>query len=89
MLMVGSAPVVDAEQNIRIASLSSASASVCQELDVPYLNIFTRLQTSDVWIKDAIANAGAHPLAGGYAQLADIVKNYQCWLSWFQRIRDS
>lgn len=83
VLMVGTAPVGDLEQNQRIARLSAAFASVCNEIDVPYLNIFTSLQASDVWINEAIANDGAHPRAAGYTQLAQLVQNWQPWLSWF------
>ena len=82
VLMVGTAPVGDLEQNHRIARLSTAFASVCDEMNVPYLDIFTSLQASDVWISEAIANDGAHPRAEGYAQLAQLVQNWQPWLSW-------
>ena len=84
VLMVGTAPVVDLEQNQRIARLSTAFASICNEINVPYLDIFTSLQASDVWINEAIANDGAHPRAAGYAQLAQLVQNWQPWLSWFK-----
>ncbi len=84
VLMVGTAPVADLEQNQRIARLSTAFASVCDEIDVPYLDIFTPLQTSEVWIKEALANDGAHPRAAGYAELAQLVQNWQPWLSWFK-----
>lgn len=84
VLMVGTAPVVDLEQNQRIARLSTAFASVCDEMDVPYLDIFTSLQASDVWINEAMVNDGAHPRAAGYAQLALLVQNWQPWLSWFK-----
>lgn len=83
VLMVGTAPVGDLEQNHRIARLSAAFAFICDEIDVPYLEIFTPLQASDVWINEAKANDGAHPRAAGYAQLAQLVQNWQPWLSWF------
>ena len=84
VLMVGTPPVGEIEQNSRIARLSAAFASVCDEIDVPYLDVFSSLQASEVWIKDAIANDGAHPRAAGYAQLAQLVQNWQSWLSWFK-----
>jgi lysophospholipase L1-like esterase len=83
VLMVGTPPVGEIEQNSRIAQLSAAFALVCDELDVPYLDIFTALQASNIWIKEAIANDGAHPRAEGYAQLAQLVQDWQPWLSWF------
>ncbi|PSB32230.1 lipase [Chlorogloea sp. CCALA 695] len=84
VLMVGTAPVVDLEQNQRIARLSVAFGAICNEINVPYLDIFTPLQASEVWISEAIANDGAHPRAAGYTQLAQLVQNWQPWLSWFK-----
>jgi lysophospholipase L1-like esterase len=83
VLMVGIAPVGELEQDRRIARLSAAFALVCHDIDVPYLDIFTCLQASDVWINDAMANDGAHPRAAGYTHLAQLVQNWQPWLSWF------
>lgn len=84
VLMVGTPPVGEIEQNRRIARLSAAFASVCNEIDVPYLDVFSPLQASEVWINEAKANDGAHPRAEGYAQLAQLVQNWQPWLSWFK-----
>ncbi len=86
VLMVGTVPVVDLEQNKRIARLSAAFASICNEVDVPYLDVFTTLQASALWINEASANDGAHPRTEGYAQLAQLVQNWQPWLSWFKSI---
>lgn len=83
VLMVGTPPVGEIKQNSRIARLSAAFTSVCDEIDVPYLDVFTSLQASNVWISEAKANDGAHPRAEGYAQLAQLVQNWQPWLSWF------
>ena len=82
VLMVGIAPVGDLEQDRRIARLSTAFALVCTEIDVPYLEIFTDLQASDVWVNDAVANDGTHPRTAGYTYLAQLVQNWQPWLTW-------
>ncbi len=84
VLMVGTPPVGDEEQNQTIARLSAGFASICDEINVPYLEVFTTLQASNVWINEAKANDGAHPRAEGYAQLAQLVQNWQPWLSWFK-----
>jgi len=84
VLMVGTAPIGDYDQNRRIARLSMAFASICDEIDVPYLDIFTFLQASTVWTNQTMANDGAHPRAAGYAHLAQLVQNWQPWLSWFE-----
>ncbi len=83
VLMVSPAPCGDREQNQRIANLSQEFAGVCQQLNIPYLNVFPILKKSSVWIDEAKNNDGAHPRAGGYQELAQIVDNWDGWLSWF------
>ncbi|MBW4486477.1 MAG: lipase [Trichocoleus desertorum ATA4-8-CV12] len=83
VLMVGPAPVADAEQNQRICDLSVRLAELCQEFDVPFLAIAGPLQASAVWISEAIANDGAHPRATGYAELAGLVQGWSAWRDWF------
>ncbi|MUG98782.1 lipase [Scytonema sp. UIC 10036] len=85
VLMIGPPPVGDEEQNgrnQRVANLSQQFALVCQELDVPYLDIFPILEKSNIWIEEAKANDGAHPKAAGYAEFASIVQNWSSWLNW-------
>ena len=84
VLMVGTPPVGDDEQNQTIACLSAGFAAICDEINVPYLEVFTALQASKVWINEVKANDGAHPRAEGYMQLAQLVQNWQPWLSWFE-----
>jgi lysophospholipase L1-like esterase len=83
VLMVGPAPVADAEQNQRIGDLSVQLAELCQELEVPFLEIAGPLQASSVWIPEAIANDGAHPRAAGYGELAELVRSWSAWRDWF------
>ncbi|GAB1543975.1 hypothetical protein NUACC21_66510 [Scytonema sp. NUACC21] len=85
VLMIGPPPLADEEKdgrNQRIANLSQQFALVCQELDVPYLDIFPILEKSNIWLEEAIANDGAHPKAAGYAEFAEIVQNWSGWLNW-------
>jgi lysophospholipase L1-like esterase len=87
VLMVGPAPYVDTEDNQtkqRTADLSKQFALVCHELNVPYLDVFSILEKSNIWIDEAKANDGAHPRAGGYAEFAQIVENWEAWLNWFK-----
>jgi lysophospholipase L1-like esterase len=83
VLMVGPAPVGDAEQNQRIQALSVRLAELCQEIGVPFLEILGPLQASVVWIAEAIANDGAHPRAAGYGELAELVRGWSAWRNWF------
>ncbi|WP_338257507.1 GDSL-type esterase/lipase family protein [Dictyobacter halimunensis] len=82
-LMVGPPPMPDDEQNQRIASLSQHLALLCQELAIPYLDIFTPLLQIEEWREEALANDGAHPRAAGYSALAHLVQDWPAWRSWF------
>ncbi len=86
VLMVGPPPCGDVDQeqrNQKLAHLSGEFASLCRELDIPYLDVFSTLVKSSVWLAQAKANDGAHPKAAGYAEFAAIVQNWDAWLSWF------
>ncbi|WP_218030953.1 GDSL-type esterase/lipase family protein [Dictyobacter aurantiacus] len=82
-LMVGPPPMPDDEQNQRIASLSEQFALLCQELAIPYLDVFTPLLQVAQWREEALANDGAHPRAAGYSALAHLVQDWPTWQSWF------
>ncbi|BAY93893.1 MULTISPECIES: GDSL-type esterase/lipase family protein [unclassified Tolypothrix] len=86
VLMVGPPPCGDENQeqrNQQIAHQSQQFALVCRELDIPYLDVFSTLVNSSIWLAEAKANDGAHPRAAGYAEFAAIVQNWDAWLSWF------
>lgn len=86
VLMVGLAPYAeqeDPQRRQRNTDLSKQFALICNELNVPYLNVFPILEKSNIWINEAKANDGVHPKASGYAELAQIVENWGAWLNWF------
>jgi lysophospholipase L1-like esterase len=83
ILMVSTAPCGDKEQNQRIADLSQEFAVVCQELNIPYLDVFSKLINSNIWLEEAKNNDGAHPRTEGYTEFAQIVENWEAWLNWF------
>lgn len=83
VLMISPPPVAELEQNQRIGDLSKQLDSVCNELNVPYLDVFPILKKSNIWINEVKNNDGAHPKAGGYAEFAEIVQNWEAWLNWF------
>jgi lysophospholipase L1-like esterase len=89
VLMVGPPPVIDADRTSRIANLSEQFAKICSELEVPYLDICTPLQKSEIWQKELSENDGTHPRAAGYAELAKIVHNWDGWKAWFKNINIS
>ena len=86
VLMVGPAPYTeqeDSQRRNRNTKLSKQFALICNELNVPYLDVFPILEKSNIWINEARANDGVHPRAGGYAEFAQIVENWDAWLNWF------
>lgn len=87
ILMVSPPPIADQEQNERISSLSQQFALICSEINVPYLDIFSELDKSNIWLDEAQANDGAHPRGAGYQEYAEIVQNWEAWLSWFPAIK--
>lgn len=88
VLMISPPPVIDEEQNQRISNLSKQFALLCNELNVPYLDVFSNLLNSNIWIDEAKNNDGAHPRETGYQYFAQIVQNWSAWLNWFPTINE-
>ncbi|MBW4685330.1 MAG: lipase [Komarekiella atlantica HA4396-MV6] len=89
VLMVGPAPYVDEEdpqRKQRTINLSKQFAWICQEFNIPYLDVFPILENSSIWINEARTNDGVHPRSGGYTEFAQIVENWDAWLNWFPLI---
>ncbi len=76
VLMIGPPAIADVEQNIRTQALSEAFATLCNQLDVPYLDLFTPLSQSEAWMAAVQAGDGAHPDGTGYEAISDLV---QAW----------
>lgn len=83
VLVISPCPIDDSEQNARTQDLVSAMAEVAQIRNVAFLDVFTPLLTSSVWLPEAKQNDGAHPLAQGYAELAAIISHWPAWQQWF------
>ncbi|MBL8163389.1 MAG: lipase [Anaerolineae bacterium] len=81
-LIIGPAPIGDSEQNGRIAALDDRYARATTLENIPYLSVFDTLNSDDTWLREVESGDGAHPSAGGYARLAEIVTNWHEW--WFR-----
>ncbi len=81
-LMVGPAPVEDADHNRRTRHLSEQFRLVAAEVGVPYLEVFRTLNRSATWMHEVALLDGAHPQAGGYAEFASLVQTWSDW--WFR-----
>lgn len=83
ILMVSPPPIADIEQNSRVKFLSQELAVICENLNVPYLDVFTPLQKSKIWLKEVAANDSYHPNAAGYLDYANLVEKWVAWQGWF------
>ena len=79
-LVVGPPPVDDAAQQERIRALSIAFAGVAAGRDAPYVPIADALRASPAYRCELERGDGAHPGAGGYALIAELVM--PAWLDW-------
>jgi lysophospholipase L1-like esterase len=84
VLMISPPGVLEAAQNQRVRLLSEQFTHLCQELGIPYLDVFTPLSQSATWIEEVRSGDGAHPDAEGYSELAHIIQNWSAWQNWFQ-----
>ncbi|MBD2627047.1 GDSL-type esterase/lipase family protein [Trichormus variabilis] len=83
ILVVSPPPIGDEEQNQRISDLSQEFSLLCQGLNIPYLDVFSKLINSKIWLEEVKNNDGAHPRTAGYTEFAQIVENWDAWLNWF------
>jgi acyl-CoA thioesterase-1 len=70
-------------QDARIAATTKAYDTVCSEIGVPYLDLFTPLSADARFRKAMAAGDGVHPTADGYAAMAQLVGTWPAWRAWF------
>ena len=82
VLVVGPPAVADDAQNRRIAALDDRFARTCADSGVPYVPVVRALAADPTWMREVATGDGAHPGAGGYTALADLVRpHWQKWLA--------
>jgi acyl-CoA thioesterase I len=69
--VVGPPPTGDEAHAARVEALSARMADACS---APFVEVARPLRRSGPWLAEARAGDGAHPAAGGYAQLAALVQ---------------
>ena len=65
------------------AELNAAFADLADEIGVPYLDLFTPLDSDAEWDRAMDEGDGVHPTAGGYAALARRIGDWPAWRGWF------
>jgi lysophospholipase L1-like esterase len=79
VFMIGPPPILEAEQNNRTKILSDYVGELCLDLKVPYLDIFTPLSQSIVWLEAVQSGDGVHPGADGYRAIAHLIQHWPAW----------
>ena len=79
VMMVGPPPADEPALAARLEGLNEAFKVLCVRLRVPYVDVLRPLAVSRTWLDEAAAGDGAHPGAGGYQQMADLIAVHPAW----------
>jgi len=82
IFMVGVVPIPVEETLRRIRALDQAYVPLCARLGVPFLSVFDELMATPVWLDEARAGDGAHPGAGGYTRMSELILASLVWRKW-------
>lgn len=75
VFVIGPPPVGDdAEADRALSALDSVMHQIATLRAVPYISTFAALGPGSVWQAEASAGDGSHPAAGGYAELAELLR---------------
>lgn len=84
VLVVGPPPIADDAANGRIAEVDEHVRAEAAARGVPSVRVLDALLTGGPWMAEVRAGDGAHPGAGGYAQLAALVR--PAWRAWLAEL---
>jgi len=82
IFMIGTVPMPDEAIRSRSRALDLAYRPLCAGLGVPFLSVFDGLVATPTWLDEARAGDGAHPGAGGYHRMADLILASEAWRVW-------
>ena len=66
-------------RNERIADYNRAYAALAAEIDVPYLDLYSRFSGDVTWRREFAAGDGIHPTAGAYGIMAERIADWPAW----------
>ena len=66
-------------KNEDIAHASQTYETICEELDVPYLQAHPILMESAAYTEGLAGNDGLHPDGAGYQAVADLISGWEPW----------
>jgi acyl-CoA thioesterase I len=79
VLLVGPPPVTDPGVCARLEGLNAHFMALAARLKVPFIDVLQPLMADGLWQAEALAWDGAHPGAGGYQRMADLVSAHPAW----------
>jgi lysophospholipase L1-like esterase len=82
IFMIGVVPIPAEDTLRRIRALDRAYVPLCARLGVPFLSVFDGLMATPVWLDEARAGDGAHPGAGGYTRMSELILASPVWRKW-------
>ncbi|WP_332763563.1 GDSL-type esterase/lipase family protein [Phenylobacterium sp.] len=84
VLVVGPPPVVDPGVCARLEGLNDALKALAARLRVPFIDVLRPLAADGLFQAEALAWDGAHPGAGGYQRMADLISVHPAWVTFTQ-----
>ncbi|WP_374657316.1 GDSL-type esterase/lipase family protein [Phenylobacterium sp.] len=79
VMMVGPPPMGDPGVSARLETLNEHLKTLAARLKVPFIDVYQPLEADGLWRAEQLAWDGAHPGAGGYQRMADLVGAHPAW----------
>jgi len=79
VLIVGPPPTAEPDVVVRAEELNEHLKVLAARLQVPFIDVFRPLAADGLWVAEAADWDGAHPGAGGYQRMADLVAAHPAW----------
>lgn len=70
--------------NTRQAEYNAIYRDIAKELDIPFLDLHSSLESDPRWLVLTQEGDGSNPAAEGYGLIADRIGAWSAWLAWFE-----
>jgi acyl-CoA thioesterase I len=71
--------------NAAVAATAQAYAKIAAGLGIPFFDLHAALSREPRWAAALKAGDGVHPVADGYALVAELIGGWAGWRAWFER----